>query len=496
MELRLLEQPGKERHRGFDADQDVLAKRTLHARDRRRAVLGPRNELGDDRVVEDRHIEPSRRAAVVTDAGPGRHAQVLDAPWRGEETVVWILRVDAALDGMAVRRQEALRIEREPLTARDPDLPAHEIDAGHHLGDGMFDLQPRVHLEEVVRAVPGQQELNRARIGVTGRARHSGSRRGDRRAQFGADRERRRLLDHLLVSALDRTLAFDERQHRAVMIGEQLHLDVPGVDDASFQVNRRIAKRRAGLGPRRANGAGEIRRARDRPHPLPAAACHGLHQQWIADGPGHAGHVRVGYVGRERLLGAGHDRHTGANSDRARRRLAAHQRHRFRRRADENEAGVANRRGKVFVLRQEAVAGMYAVGARPLRRVDDAVDPEVAVARRARPDEIGLVRVAHVQRRAVALGVHRDRRDLHLTAGADNPDGYLAAVGNEDFAQGWIVVTANECSTTTYGGSGSERDVPVLPGRIAIALVLEIPERRDQLPPGVSRTDHLVDESA
>ena len=37
----------------------------------------------------------------------------------------------------------------EPLAARDADLPLHQIEAGHHLGDRMLDLQPRVHLEEV-----------------------------------------------------------------------------------------------------------------------------------------------------------------------------------------------------------------------------------------------------------------------------------------------------------------------------------------------------------
>jgi hypothetical protein len=30
----------------------------------------------------------------------------------------------------------------------DPDLPAHEIDAGHHLRHRMLDLQAGVHLEK------------------------------------------------------------------------------------------------------------------------------------------------------------------------------------------------------------------------------------------------------------------------------------------------------------------------------------------------------------
>ena len=42
-------------------------------------------------------------------------------------------------------------IDRQPLAARDADLPVHQVEAGHHLGHRMLDLQPRVHLEEVER---------------------------------------------------------------------------------------------------------------------------------------------------------------------------------------------------------------------------------------------------------------------------------------------------------------------------------------------------------
>ena len=62
--------------------------------------------------------------------------------------------------------QQPLGIEIEPLAARDADLPADEIEAGHHLGDRMLDLQPRVHLEEIEAAVLVEQELDRAGVGV------------------------------------------------------------------------------------------------------------------------------------------------------------------------------------------------------------------------------------------------------------------------------------------------------------------------------------------
>jgi hypothetical protein len=43
----------------------------------------------------------------------------------------------------------------------------HEVDAGHELGDGMLDLEARVHLEEVeALAVLVEQELAGAGVDV------------------------------------------------------------------------------------------------------------------------------------------------------------------------------------------------------------------------------------------------------------------------------------------------------------------------------------------
>ena len=82
--------------------------------------------------------------------------------------------------------RSARAVEVEPLAARDPDLPLHEIHAGHHLGDRMLDLQPGVHLEEVEAAVLVEEELDRARVGVAGRCRDGGCGFGELRAQTRA----------------------------------------------------------------------------------------------------------------------------------------------------------------------------------------------------------------------------------------------------------------------------------------------------------------------
>ena len=143
-------------------------------------------------------------------------------------------------------------------------------------------------------------------------------------------------------------------------------------------------------------------------------------------------HLGIGRLIAQRLLGAGHDRHAGLDRRLPRRGLAAHQRDRFRRRADERQAGIAARGGEVFVLGEETVARMHGVGAGLLRGVDDRVDAQVAFARRARADRPRLVGEPHVQRGAIAFRIHRGRGDAHVAARTNHAHGDLAAIGDQD----------------------------------------------------------------
>ena len=170
------------------------------------------------------------------------------------------------------------------LAAGDPDLPVHEVEAGDHLGDRMLDLQPRVHLEEVERAVGVEQELDRAGVGVAGRFRAPPRpRRAMRRRRSGVHRQRRRLLDDFLVAPLDRALALDERDDGAVVVAEQLDLDVPRTGDPALEVDGRVAERGPGLGARGADRVEQRVGGFDHAHALAAAAGDRLDHQRIAD---------------------------------------------------------------------------------------------------------------------------------------------------------------------------------------------------------------------
>ena len=88
--------------------------------------------------------------------------------------------------------------------------------------------------------------------------------------------------------------------------------------------------------------------------------------------------------------------------------------------------------GEVVVLREEAVAGMdrltSAISAAEMMRGD----VEVALGRRRVADADRLVGELQVRGVAVGGGVDDDRLDAHLAAGADDAQGDLTAVGDQD----------------------------------------------------------------
>ena len=139
-----------------------------------------------------------------------------------------------------------------------------EIQTGDRFGDGMLDLEARVHLEEVelrVVSVACEQKLARARVHVA-----DGSGGGERRlrdslAEPGRDRWARGFLDDFLVPALQGAVALEQVRDRAVRVGHDLHLDVPRPIDQPFDVECSGRKGPLRLTSGRRDGLGSVRLA-------------------------------------------------------------------------------------------------------------------------------------------------------------------------------------------------------------------------------------------
>ena len=100
----------------------------------------------------------------------------------------------AAGDGIAV--------DTQCLTAGDAELLPYQVDAGGFFGDGVFDLQAGIDLQEGNQAVRANEVFHRARAVVTGLA-ADGLRGGVDALALLVGKERcRRLLHELLKAAL------------------------------------------------------------------------------------------------------------------------------------------------------------------------------------------------------------------------------------------------------------------------------------------------------
>ena len=337
---------------------------------------------------------------------------------------------------MAAQRRMVLRAGQR-LAGGHAQLPGHQVLTGHRLGHRVLHLQAGVHLHE--EEVGRLQPLGGVDDEFDGAGTHivDGLGRLDRRRAHGFAQGRRhvrggRLLDHLLVAALDRTVALEQMDDGAVGVAEHLHLDVARLGDELFDQHPVVAERALRLALGGGQGGLELVGVVDPAHALAAAAGHRLDQHGKADVAGR---------GLERVRGlvlaviAGYDGHPGVLHQLLGRVLQPHGPDRVGRRADEGEAGRSTRLGESRVFGQEAVAGVDGLRAGAPGRVDDGVGLQVAVGGRGRADVHRLVGHAHVQRLGVGVGIDRDGRDAHLPRRADHAAGDLPAVGDQDLGE-------------------------------------------------------------
>src|SRR5262249_13397037 len=149
------------------------------------------------------HNVAGTHSGVYAHAFSKRPTSLEDVSCRRQEFVPRILSVETRFHCVAVQGDGRL-IEAQPLTGCDAELVGHEVATGYRLRHRMLNLQPGVELEEVEVPFAVKKELGRSRADVTGRPGQLQRRLAQPVAQVIVDHRRRRLLDDLLVTALQR----------------------------------------------------------------------------------------------------------------------------------------------------------------------------------------------------------------------------------------------------------------------------------------------------
>ncbi len=326
--------------------------------------------------------------------------------------------------------------QRQGRARSHPQLPLDQVLTGHCFRHRVLDLQPGVHLHEVeaqVAIIGGLcDEFDRAGAHITHGSRgfHGGRSHGGAAIRMQA--RRGGFFQHLLVSPLDRAVAFEQVNHVAKAVGKHLDLDVTGARHVAFDQHVIVAKGGAGLALAGLQRGVKVVQVIDAAHAPSAPAGAGLDEQRHADafglgaqdGRGVVPAVVARHQGNARAL------HQGLGFG-----LAAHGGDGRRRRADEHQTLVHAGLGETRVLAQEAVAGMDGFGAGAPGGLQDGLLPQVAGGGTVSADGHGFVAVLDMGRVTIDIGIHRDRADAEASGRVGDAAGDLAAVGNQDLAK-------------------------------------------------------------
>ena len=187
-----------------------FCQRPLATAERGLPVLRPHDHLGHEGVVVRRDHVAVDDVRVHPDPRPSGGRNRVTVPGAGRKS--WVGSSALIRSSIAWPRSSAPSLGAEAVAGRDLQLAVREVDAGEQLGDGVLDLEPGVHLDEVEAALGVEQELDRSGPAIVerfcqpaGRILHPGR----ISSVTAGDRPR----DELLVASLDGAVALAEREH-------------------------------------------------------------------------------------------------------------------------------------------------------------------------------------------------------------------------------------------------------------------------------------------
>ena len=208
------------------------------------------------------------------------------------------------------RGRDGFPSKGQTMTGGDGDLEFDEIEAGDLLGDGMLDLQARVHFEKIEIEMGVDEEFDGAGVDVAAGARQAHRGFAHFVAKIGRHDGGGSFFDDFLMAALDGAFAFAERDDTAVRVGEDLDFDVTRLFKIFLEVETRESPKAFSASEEASRtGGAKLGAAWTRRMPLPPPPATALRRTGIA----HRLCEGVGFVGVfDGIVGAGDGRDVGA----------------------------------------------------------------------------------------------------------------------------------------------------------------------------------------
>ena len=221
--------------------------------------------------------------------------------------------------------------------------------------------------------------------------------------------------------------------HVAVLVTQDLDLDVLGLHQVFFNKDVVVAKGLPGLALDQLEGGFDLLRGVAAAHAPAAAAGGRLEDDGEAVGDG----LLQGLVSAlQGLSGAGDGGDVAGQGSSLGGQLVTHLGQDLGAGADEGDTGILTGLGELGVLREEPVAGVDGVHMSALGQIDDTGDVQIGPQGGfALADAVGLVSPGAEQGEGVLIGVHGHRVQTQVVAGPEDPDGNFAPVGHQDLVK-------------------------------------------------------------
>ncbi|KAH3659411.1 hypothetical protein OGATHE_006295 [Ogataea polymorpha] len=168
------------------------------------------------------------------------------------------------------------------LTPFPPEDLSNNVDSGDLLSDGVLDLDSRVDFDEIMSVLVVNKELCSTSVSVVGSLSqfHCVSQNGV------SDLDRKRLgwgnLNHLLVSSLHGTVSFKKVDNVAVVVGQQLHLNVLWLVQKPLNETGTVSKSGLGFGGGSLESVSNALALANHSHTTSTSTKSGLDNHWIA----------------------------------------------------------------------------------------------------------------------------------------------------------------------------------------------------------------------
>ncbi|EJW92250.1 choline dehydrogenase [gut metagenome] len=317
-------------------------------------------------------------------------------------------------------------LQMQHLATCDTKLFLHQVDPYDFFRNGVFHLQTSIHFKEVEVAVLVHQEFDSTGTRIVHSLGCCDRLFTHFLPQFGSQERRRTFFHNLLVTALYRTFTFEQVNHIAVVVSQNLEFNMVRFFDEFFQVYGIVTKRRHRFRTSRVVSFHHLVFAVDQTHTLTTATHRGFQHDRIAN---LVTDTYRFFRALQRLFGTRNHRHAGRNHLLAGCNLVAHRLHRFGSRANKNDAFLLASAGKISIFRQKTITGMNGIGMMLFSGFDDVIDVQITLLGSSGTNQTGFVGIHDVTSRTVGFRKNSHCADTHFLAGTHDADGNLTTIG-------------------------------------------------------------------